>query len=129
MKPSIGAEVQLGAKLVQPHHWCSGAIPYIGNAPLLAPTPPPKVQGEILHHPLNRPGVIRFALSQRTTNAMDDAGPYLFAAIGMADSSVPDALQGRRIVHALPCSRETLEAVCGIVEGTHKATKIRKGKA
>lgn len=82
----------------------------------------------ILHHPLNHPDAYRFALSQRTTDALADSGRYLLAFIGNGDSTVPSELRGRRIVNAYPCDPETLRAVWGVLRGTHRAVKVRKAK-
>jgi hypothetical protein len=79
-------------------------------------------------HPLNRPEIIRFALGVSISSALEESGKFHLLVSVPADSTVPEALRGRRIMLALECSKETADACYGVAKGTHRAVRIRTPK-
>lgn len=78
----------------------------------------------IPRHPLDHPGVVKIALGQNASDALASLGPCLVIA-SKADSTAPEALQGRVMLLCTPCSKETADAAYQVANGTHRAVKIK----
>ena len=82
----------------------------------------------IERHPLDHSGVAKIALGQTASDALAALGPCL-VVLSKADSTAPEALQGRSILLCLPSTKDVLDACYGIASGTHKASRIRASNA
>ena len=78
-------------------------------------------------HPLDNPRTVKIALGQTASDALATLGPCLVIAT-MADSTAPQALQGRMILHCVPITKELSNDAYRVASGTHRATKIKTPK-
>jgi hypothetical protein len=79
-------------------------------------------------HPLDSENVVKLALGQSSTAALQSLGPHFLCIAAMADSTAPEHAQGRMILHALPCTKDQLDGAYRVASGTHKAAKISQPK-
>ncbi len=76
-------------------------------------------------HPLDNPRTVKIALGQTASEALANLGPCLVIAI-KADSTAPEAAQGRMILHCMPITKELSNDAYRVARGTHRAVKIKK---
>ena len=74
--------------------------------------------------PLAQPGVVRIALSERTTQALLEVGEA-FVIVGRGSYPL-DA--GRMAVYLKPCPLKVAADACKILAGTHRATRCKPAK-
>lgn len=79
-------------------------------------------------HPLDHPGVVKFALGDRLTTALADSGEFHLLITAPSDSTTPEHLQGRRIMYAMSITKELADDLHRIASGTHRAVKIPPSK-
>ena len=79
----------------------------------------------IPHRPLDHPHVTKFALGQSISEILAQSGKYHLLITAPSDSTTPKPLQGRRIIHAMSCTREQLDGAYRVASGSHRAVKIR----
>jgi hypothetical protein len=98
------------------------------NTPLDAPSAPNLISPILDRHSLDHPGVMKIALGQSSTEALKAIGPHFLAIITEADSTAPEHAQGRMILHALPCTKDQLDAAYHVASGSHRAVKMKAPK-
>lgn len=76
-------------------------------------------------HQLDHPDVVKFALGDRLTAALAASGQYHLLVTAPSDSTTPEHLHGRRIMHAMSITKQMADDLHRIVIGTHRATRIR----
>ena len=76
-------------------------------------------------HPLDCPGVLKILLGQTASDLIAAHGDQFFAVVTHPDCTAPPEAAGRMILHVMPVSKDAAQAACGVITGTHKATKIR----
>jgi hypothetical protein len=76
-------------------------------------------------HPLDHPGVVKIALGQAASDALAALGDFQIMLASKADSTAPEAAQGRRILHCTPITKELADAAYRVASGTHRAVKIK----
>ena len=81
--------------------------------------------GILESHPLDHPGVVKIALGQSATDALQAIGPHCLIVATMADSTAPEHAQGRMILHCLPCSKEALDGAYRVASGKARPVKLK----
>jgi hypothetical protein len=76
----------------------------------------------IPHDPLECPGVVRLLLSVGASRVLEESGEDVFMIVSKASyPAIPD----RWCILLKPCPKEHADMACGVLLGTHKATRIR----
>jgi hypothetical protein len=82
----------------------------------------------IPRHPLDKENVIKFALGESISEILSESNRYHLLVSVPSDATTPEPLQGRRILLAVPCSVDQLNAAYRVASGTHRAIKNSKPK-
>jgi hypothetical protein len=82
------------------------------------------VEKESQADPLEHPGVVRIALSERATKALLEVGEC-FAIV--ARGSYPTD-PGRAVIYLKPCSLKVAADACLVLAGTHRAVRCKPAK-
>jgi len=73
-----------------------------------------------LIHP-STPDHVRIALGEAASEALRAAGDA-FLIIGRGTH---DHAPGRMVIHCVPIDKKTADLACGVILGTHKASRIK----
>jgi hypothetical protein len=79
----------------------------------------------ISRHPLDQADVVKIVLGQAASDALRSIGPHCLVMAAPADSTAPEAAQGRFILLCIPTGKAQLDAAYHVARGTHRAAKIK----
>lgn len=79
----------------------------------------------IPRHPLDHPGVMKIALGQAASDALDELGDFQLVLVAKADCTAPPQAHGRRILICRSVTREVADGMFKIANGSHRAIKIK----
>jgi hypothetical protein len=76
-------------------------------------------------HPLDHPGVVKFALSEAVSAALAATGKHHLLITGPSDATTPAHLQGRRIMNAVCITQEQANELYRLASGRHRLVRIK----
>lgn len=79
-------------------------------------------------HNLDHEHVVKFALGESVTAALEASGKHHLLITASADATTPEHLQGRRIMHAVVITQDQANDLHRLMVGTHHLVKIKPAK-
>lgn len=90
--------------------------------------PESAISGALPRHPLGHETVVKIALGETASKALEAIGPHVLVIATPADATAPPELRGRMVLHCMPIPAERADDAYRVAKGLSPA-KAPRGRA